>query len=1078
MKKLTIFLAFLLFVGFTVRAQMQISGKVTGAEDGLSIPGVSVVVKGNTTIGTTTNVDGEYSLTVPSEAETLVFSFVGMKTQEVLISRRSVIDVHMEAEVLEMGEVVVTALGISREKKSLGYSVQEIGGVAVNKVRETNFVSSLSGKVSGVSIKQPNTMGGSTNIVIRGNASLLGNNQALFVIDGVPVDNSNTNTDNQMTGRGGFDYGNAASDINPDDIESISVLKGAAASALYGSRASNGVILITTKKGKKNEGIGITVNSSVVWSKINKNTFPSYQKEYGGSYGPYYDTPDGYFLLQDMDGDGVEDYVVPTYDDASWGAKFDPDLMVVHWDAMDPLADNYGEKTPWVYPENDAIEFFETGIKYTNNIAISAGNEEGAFRLSYTNVDEEGIMPNSSLERNTFNFTGSYELTDKFKVEANANYIRNEAIGRFGTGYDEQNPMQVFGQWYQTNVDIKKLENYKSPIDGSHRSWNYISVPDENSLPVVFYANNPYWVRYENYNNDSRNRFFGYAKLTYDVFDWLVAEGRISNDFYSELQERRIAIGSAVAGELPDYTRYDRDFNEWNADLMLRFNKDVSDLSFNGIVGMSTRKNMVTSILVTTDGGLALPNYFSLDNSVAPIITEEEEIEKNINSFYGSLSTGYKRFVFVDVTARYDISSTLPDDENSYFYPSISMSFMLSELASLKDIRYISLLKIRANYAEVGADAPVYNTKNSYFTGRPWGSLGLFSVKNTLYNPDLKSERTESIELGLEANFFNNRLEFDFSYYKNSTFDQIIALPVSFASGNSAMYINAGEIENKGYELTLNAVPVQIKDFSWNFSVNWFTNKNKVVDLGDDVDNILLFSAWDVSINAREGEAYGAIVGTDFVYHDGKKVVGDNGFYLRTDEEKVIGNINPDWNAGITNIFSYKNITLSALIDIQQGGDIYSVNMKHGLATGLYEETAGLNELGNPKRDPVSEGGGIILPNTVYEDGTPNITRIEAGEWGTAYNYDASPTARYIYDASYIKLREVSLSYNLPHSLLKKTFIKKASVAFVGRNLWIIDKETKHFDPEAALSSGNQQGIEHGTYPTTRTFGFNLNIGF
>jgi outer membrane receptor protein involved in Fe transport len=339
-------------------------------------------------------------------------------------------------------------------------------------------------------------------------------------------------------------------------------------------------------------------------------------------------------------------------------------------------------------------------------------------------------------------------------------------------------------------------------------------------------------------------------------------------------------------------------------------------------------------------------------------------------------------------------------------------------------------------------------------------------------------ERTRSIEAGLEARFLNDRFGFDLSFYRNNTFDQIMPIEVSRGSGYSAMYINAGEIRNSGIELAVNAVPLRKKNILWNVNINWFANRNEVVSLGDQIDNILLFGQWDVSINAAEGEPYGAIKGTNFVYLDGKKVVGSDGFYLRTENDEVIGNINPDWNAGIGNSFQFKNFTLSGLVDIQHGGDIYSVNTKHGLSTGMFEETAGLNDKGKPKRDPVSEGGGILFPNTVYQDGKPNTTYVECNEWGTAFDYDASPTARYVLDASYVKLRELALSYNLPGSLIAGSFIRNASVSFVGRNLWIIHKNTRHFDPESGFSSGNQQGIENGAYPTTRNYGLSLRISF
>ncbi len=1090
MKKLILtVMLFVVIPVITVIAQtMTISGTVTSSAEGEgAMPGVAVSVKGTTT-GIITDTNGKYSLTVPSNATTLIFSYIGMKTQEIEISGRTVINVILSSEVMALNEVVVTALGISREKKSLGYSVQQIGGEELSTARETNFISSMSGKVSGVSIKQPNTMGGSANIVIRGNASLLGNNQALFVVDGIPVDNSITNTETQKMGGGGFDYGNAAMDINPDDIESISVLKGAAASALYGSRAANGVVLVTTKKGVKDKGLGVTFNSSIVMSEVDKATMPKYQKEYGGSYGPYYDDESGYFLLRDVDGDGTDDLVVPVFDDASWGAKFDPDLMVVQWEALDPLASNYGEKTPWVFPEHSVEALFKTGMKITNNIAFDGGNNVGTFRLSYTNVDEKGILANSSIRRNTISLSGSYDFSKKLSVEANGNYINLKAVGRYGTGYDDQNPMQVFGQWFQTNVDVQHLlDNYKSSIDGTQRTWNYTGIPTLGSLPRAYYANNPNWVRYENYNNDGRDRFYGYAKLLYKLTEWASLEGRLANDFYSEYQERRISISSAQAGSLPDYTKFVRTFDEFNADVMLRFKKDFSDFSLNGLAGSSTRSNTIKSTLASTEGGLSIPNYFALDNSNARIFNEEAEVLQRINSVYASISTGYKRFVYLDLTSRYDISSTLPKGHNAYFYPSVSTSFILSELSGLKNMNFLSFLKLRLNYAEVGSDAPAYNTKPAYITGIPWGNQGLFSLQNNfynanlapaLYNPDLLPERTKSIEAGLEVRFLKDRFGLDLSFYKNNTFDQIMPIEVSRGSGYSAMYINAGEIQNSGVELSLNAEVVREKDFSWNVDLNWFKNSNEVVSLGGGIDNILLFSQWDVSINARVGEPYGAIVGTNFVYLDGKKVVGNDGFYLRTDNEEVIGNINPDWNAGIKNTFRYKGFSLSGLIDIQQGGDIFSVNTKHGWSTGLYEETAGLNDKGNPKRELVSAGGGVLFPNTVYEDGLTNTTYVECNEWGTAYDYDASPTARYVFDASYVKLREVALSYSLPGTFLSNTFIKNVSVSLVGRNLWIIHKNTYHFDPEAATSAGNQQGIEDGAYPTARTYGVDLKFAF
>jgi len=486
MKRFVFVLSLLLFVGASVlQGQgVQVTGNVTGVDDGAALPGVSVVVRG-TTIGAVTDFEGNYSITVPDASATLMFSFVGMLTQEVPLDGRTSVDVVLESTSTELDEVVVTALGVSREKKSLGYSVQEVDGDAVSGSAQSNFASSLSGKVSGVQIKAPNTMGGSSNVLIRGSTSITGNNQPLYVIDGVPVDNSNYATGGD--GWGGYDYGNVAQDLNPNDIESISVLKGAAASALYGSRAANGVILVTTKKGKTRQGIGVSVSSNFMVGKIDKSTLPQQQFEYGGGYGPFYEDATGNFFFGDVNGDGQNQLIVPTSEDASWGEKFDPSLMVVHWDALDPAASNYGEERPWAPPaeENRMPSFFETSTQWVNTVAFDGGNKDGRFRLSYTNYDEKGILPNSELSKNTVNFSGSYNFGKKLTVNANVTYTGQKALGRMGTGYDGGNVMQSFGQWFQTNVDFSRLEEYESPT-GLHRTWNYTYWEPDYLYPIYF----------------------------------------------------------------------------------------------------------------------------------------------------------------------------------------------------------------------------------------------------------------------------------------------------------------------------------------------------------------------------------------------------------------------------------------------------------------------------------------------------------------------------------------------------------------------------------------------------------------
>lgn len=1074
MKKLSLLIVLFVLGVSTLLAQTKvITGTVTSAVAGEGpIPGVTVQVKG-TTIGTTTDANGKYSITVPQNATTLIFSYIGMKKTEVEIGGRAVIDGIMQADLLGLNEVVVTALGISREKKSLGYSVQEVRGDNVSKTKESNFVNSLSGKISGVQIKQSNTMGGSANILIRGNKSLMNNNQALFVIDGVPIDNSITNTSSQMSGGGGYDYGNAAMDINPDDIESVSVLKGSAATALYGSRAANGVVMITTKKGVARKGVGITFSSGVLFSKIDKGTLPKIQKEYGGGYGQYYEDPTGYFWYSDLDGDKVNDLIVPTSEDASWGAKFDPSLQVFDWVSLEPTdTQHYLKKVPWVAAKHDIKDFFETGVRQNYNLSFDGGNADGTYRVSYTNMNEKGILPNSQIKKNILNFVGTYNFTKKFTLESNISYINDDTKGRYGTGYDPGNPMQSLGQWFQANVDIKDLSNYYKTPDGRQRSWNYAYYDD---LAIPIFHNNIYWTRRMNYENDGRDRVFGYAMGTYKLFTWLTLQGRAALDSYAEFQEERAAVHS---NQTSQYEKYQRNFKETNFDLMAKFNKSFGDVSVNGLLGTNRRRTTVKSTDVTTVGGLVIPELYNLFNSVAPIRSTETERLSGVNSIFGNVSLGLKNMVYIDLTGRNDVSSTLPKKNNSYFYPSVSLSILPSELPGIKGSEIFSFIKLRFNYAEVGNDAPVYSLFSTYTQEASYGSNSRYHVNTTLQNADLKPERTKSLEGGLELKFLNNRIGLDLSVYKMNSIDQIMPVQVSRASGYSQRYVNSGEIENKGIELTLNATIVKAGDFSWDIQANWTRNRNKVLSLYEGVDNILQFSAWDISSNLMVGQLYGMLRGTDFVYTNGKRTVGPDGMYLIGDDPTaVLGTIQPDWQGGLSNTFTFKGFSLSGLIDVSQGGSLYSVDMKYGVATGLFAETAGLNAKGKPKRDDPADGGGILY-DAVYEDGTPNTTYVWAGDWSGAWLYDNLPTRQYIYDASYVKLRELSFGYSIPSSLLSKTAISRATLSIVGRNLWIIHKNIPYYDPEVSTSAGNWQGIADGAYPSTRTLGFNLTIGF
>ncbi|AFD08379.1 SusC/RagA family TonB-linked outer membrane protein [Solitalea canadensis] len=1076
----------------TYAQQKKVSGTVTAKSDGLPLPAVSVVVKG-TSLGTQTDADGKYSISVPNGGS-IVFTYVGFQSREVKVGATSTINIAMESDERQLGEVVVTAMGVQRKKNELPYAAQQVKGEDISKARDANFVNSLSGKVAGLEIRKNNTMGGSTNIVLRGSKSLTGNNQALFVVDGVPYDNSNTNTTDQKTGRGGYDYGNAAADINPDDIESINVLKGAAATALYGSRASNGVVMVTTKKGSK--GMGITINSGVTVGSLDKSTFPKYQKQYGAGYGKYYgpdpDNDPKWFNEGDVNGDGVTDLIVPFYEDASWGAKFDSNLMVYDWASFDPTSSSYGKPRPWVAAANDPTTFFENPVAINNSIMVDGGGEKGYYKFGYVNNHENGMLPNSKIDKNIFNFGASYKITDKLTTTATINASKTAATGRYGTGYDDKNIANNFRQWWQNNVDIKEQKDaYFRNRDNV--TWNWASATN---LKPIFW-DNPYFSRYENYENDSRTRFNGNFSLSYKLTSWMDVMGRAAIDSYSETQEERQAYGSVTTSA---YSNFKRNFDEYNYDLLVNFNKNISPaLTFKGLVGGNIRKTNISTIDATTNGGLVVPRLYSLSNSASPVQPPLETAPREqVNGIFASASFGYKELLFLDLTGRRDQSSTLPSANNTYYYPSASLGFVFSKFTAAT-APWISLGKVRLNYAEVGASAPASSLVDVYKKpldndGNPYSSFGstpLYVVSTTKNNGDLKPERTKSSEIGLEMSFVDQRLGFDVTYYKQNTVDQIVPLPVSRATGYDRMYVNAGNIENKGIEVSAFGTAIKTPSFSWQINLNWSRNRNKVVELPG-VDNLLLASMQGgVSINAALGEPYGTIRGGNFVFDDnGNKVVIDNskdnnpdndalnGFYQASaTSNEIIGNINPDWIGGMTNSFRYKNLAFSFLIDVRQGGQVFSLDQYYGLATGMYEETAGLNDLGNPVRNPKSEGGGVILPG-VKPDGTPNDIRVSATNFGT-FGYRRNPAAAFVYDASFVKLREMSLTYSLPASVVSRIApFKGIDLSLIGRNLWIIHKNLPNADPEDGMSSGNVQGYQVGSYPTARTFGFNVKLKF
>ena len=1076
-------LLLVLVAQITFAQERSVSGVVSD-NAGLPIPGVSVLVKGTQT-GTQTNFDGKFSIKATPN-QVLVFSYIGMKGQEMSASSSNLI-VTLKDDSVELEGVVVTALGIKREKKSLGYATQEVKGDAVSKVKSSNFVNSLSGKVAGLEIKTSGNLGGSTQVVIRGSNSIEGNNQALFVIDGVPIDNSNSNSGDQKAGRGGYDYGNAASDINPDDIESINVLKGAAATALYGSRASNGVVMITTKKGKTQKGIGITVSSSLTLGTADKETLPRYQNKYGAGYGQFYGpNEDSYFNEADINGDGVPDLTTPFTEDASYGAAFDPSLLIYQWNSIYPqLTETFGKATPWVAGKANPNSVWGTGSTAVNSVSLDGGDEKSSFRLGFTNLLQEGSLPNSGIKRNTISFSGSHNLTDKLKASASFNFVKTDGKGRNGTGYFSGNVMQQFRQWNQMNVDFDE-QKAAYFLTRENITWN----PNSSTNLKPIYSDNPYWTFYENYQTDTRSRYFGNVALEDKLTDWLSILGRFSFDTYAELQEERTNVGSA---DVSKYSRYNNNVSEYNYDLMLNFNKDLTEkLNLEGNIGYNVRNNLRNSIFAATNGGLNKARLYSLSNSFAPILAPQEyEASSMVDGAYIRASLGYDDFAYLEGTYRTDRSSNLPKANNRYGYYSVSGSLVFSKYI---DAEWLSFGKLRANYAEVGNDTNPYRVFNTYEIGTPFDGTGVASNNGTLANPNLLPERQKSYEFGLEMAFFKRRLGFDVSYYRDLNVNQITNIPFSTATGYNSAVLNAGTIENKGLEVQLNGTPIKTNDFKWDLNLNWSQNKSLVVSLLNGIENLQLASLQGgVSINATPGQPYGTIRGSDFIYaENGQPIVNQTGSgtrigtYQRTGANNiVIGDINADWKAGLNNSFTYKNFNLSFLIDMQKGGDVFSLDTWYGYATGMYDFSAADNDLGNPVRNPIvgtpgnygANSGGFILPG-VAPDGTPNQVRASGVQYTTAWGYARAPNKLHVYDAGYVKLREASLTYNFNTKTLENSPFTNITVSLIGRNLWIIDKNTPYADPEAGLSSGNVQGYQSGAYPSIREVGASLKLQF
>lgn len=1032
------------------------------------MPGVAVIVDGSG-LGVFTGLDGSYTVSANPANDVLIFSFVGFSTLRVALKGATSLNASLESGV-SLDEVVVTALGVTREKKSLGYSVQELGSEAFTEANADNIVRSLSGKVAGVQVTSGTSMGSSSKVLLRGASSITGDNQPLFVVNGIPMDNSDYSSTNTQRSVGGYDYGNAIQDVNPDDIESVTVLKGPAAAALYGARAANGAIVITTKNGKGYQaqgkrGLGVSINTGVEFNNV--YILPEYQNRYGGGAGTaWIDTVDGAFI--------------PDYGyDGSWG----PELLgqeVRHWDSWE--GENTGEVRGWSPTDSDVEEYFQTGITYRNNFAVTGATDASSFRLSYTKHDQTGVYENSSLNRNTLSFSSSSDVSDKLTVSANVNYVQSEGEGRPNTGYGTS-IMSQFTQWGQRQLSMDRLRDYMNP-DGSQRTWNRNSATDA----TPHYWDNPFWERYQNVQDDQRDRVYGNLSVDYTINDNLSMTARAMTDFYTDRRQERIAVGGVNESR---YSEYTRQLQENNLDLFLNYKKDISeDLSLVAFVGLNQRTRDYKRLGAFTLGGLNTPGLYTVGNGVDGYQIDDYESHKAVNSVLGSMSFGYQNKLYLDITGRNDISSTLPNDNNSYFYPSATASYVFSEGM---DSDILSFGKLRLGWAQVGNDTDPYETGLTYGVDPNFGSNGSAYVPNAQNNPGLRPEKTSSFEVGVDMNFFMDRLRLDMTYYNSTTEDLIFNVPVSGASGYTSAVLNAGETNNKGVEIALGATPVMTDNFRWDISVNLAKNKNELISLSEGIESLTYATLFGVSLQARPqgedadgnitpGDALGTFYGYDFLYDDdGNKLVDGDGYYLSTDEVVNIGSILPDYTGGVYNALSFGNIRISALIDFQKGGSLHSYSNQWGKYSGTLAETA----LDDMRQDDDGDGiSGIIVDGMtavqnaegVYEStGEANASVISA-EAHFFYNQGYVIHAADQYDASFVKLREMRLDYDIPADALGDLPFYNVSIGIYGRNLALLHSNAPNIDPEVTTSASNIQGFEGGQLPAERTIGINLKL--
>jgi TonB-linked SusC/RagA family outer membrane protein len=1034
---LTLLLAVVVQVTFA--QEKTISGTVSDKSGVL--PGVSVVIEGSNK-GVETDFDGKYSIEANS-GDVFVFRYLGYETAKITVATSNIINVTLVEGGEVLDEIVITAFGIKRSEKALGYSVQSIKGESMTEARESNITNAISGKIAGVQVTGTSgSVGASSRIVLRGNSSITGNNEPLYVVDGVPI--SNSSFGNAGSG-GGVDLPNGAADINPDDIESITVLKGPNAAALYGLRAGNGVIVITTKKGDASKKFSVSINTNVTMS--NPLLLPDYQNSYGqGGDTTHFNYLDG---ASGGIGDGV---------DESWGPALDAGLEFVQWDSQ---LTNNGNPTPWIsYPDN-VKDFLNTGINISNNVSITSGG----FRLSIGNSEQEGMVPFTELKKFTVGVSGSLKLGERLTASVSLNYFNQDSDNIPISGYNNENPFQQF-IWSARQVNFTDLRNWRdfplAPANtaaaGTPLNWNHN------------FQNNPYWVLETNRNTFSKDRLIGNVDLTSQLTDDLSLSTKLGVDSFSQFTTNRQAVGSNNAQD-GSYAQSQRRFEEVNASFLLNYNKNFSeDFGFSFSLG-GNHMNRTYDRLSGSLPGLELPDLYSLSNlktgSTANISNYHSD--QQINSFYGYGQFSYKDMFFLDFTGRNDWSSILPVANSSFFYPSIQGSVVLSDVFPVLKENNVNFLKVRGGWSKVGSTGALgAYSLNQVFGLNSSGFGNQASVPNTQFNPNLKAETVTGVEFGIDAKMFANRLRFSATYYDQKSADLLVPIQVTAATGFTNVWDNIADMSNSGYELQLGGTIIKKEDFSFDIDVNFAQNKNEVTSLGE-LETYVLGGQWGLSLEARPGQPYGSLVGRDFERTTGGDVIYENGLPLIDSTQKIIGNIAPDWTGGATFSIRYKAFDFSTLIDAKIGGDVHSMTYSWGRYAGTLSETLIGRETGVVGNGVMSDGNGGYVAN--------NVT-VSAKSFNQS-SYSNSIESSAIFDASYVKLRQISIGYTLPRKFIENSVVKSLKVSIVGRNLLILHKNTPHIDPETGFSASNgNQGQEFGQYPSSRNIGFNINMRF